>query len=201
MNQLNYQHLYYFYVTATEGSIIKAASVLHLTPQTISEQIRTLEAYFGFDLFDRVGKRLQLNSQGQLTYNFAKNIFNMGNELLLSVRNQKQNQQHMLSIGVTDVLPKILAFEMFQRCLKAHPNVRFLFVNQGEGEAGVRAFLQSQGLALDHVLFDEAMAVPRHYGTAGIPVTLFLHADGRLAKAHMGEIAPEQIATEIARLH
>jgi hypothetical protein len=51
------------------------------------------------------------------------------------------------------------------------------------------------------VLFDEAMAVPRHYGTAGIPVTLFLHADGRLAKAHMGEIAPEQIATEIARLH
>ena len=84
---------------------------------------------------------------------------------------------------------------------KAHPNVRFLFVNQGEGEAGVRAFLQSQGLALDHVLFDEAMAVPRHYGTAGIPVTLFLHADGRLAKAHMGEIAPEQIATEIARLH
>ena len=84
---------------------------------------------------------------------------------------------------------------------KAHPNVRFLFVNQGEGEAGVRAFLQSQGLALDHVLFDEAMALPRHYGTAGIPVTLFLHADGRLAKAHMGEIAPEQIATEIARLH
>ena len=67
--------------------------------------------------------------------------------------------------------------------------------------AGVRAFLKSQGLALDHVLFDEAMAVPRHYGTAGIPVTLFLHADGRLAKAHMGEIAPEQIATEIARLH
>ncbi|MAD16310.1 MAG: LysR family transcriptional regulator [Alteromonadaceae bacterium] len=126
MNQLNYQHLYYFYVTATEGSIIKAASVLHLTPQTISEQIRTLEAYFGFDLFDRVGKRLQLNSQGQLTYNFAKNIFNMGNELLLSVRNQKQNQQHMLSIGVTDVLPKILAFEMFQRCLKAHPNVRLV---------------------------------------------------------------------------
>ena len=30
---------------------------------------------------------------------------------------------------------------------------------------------------------------------------LFLHADGRLAKAHMVEIAPEQIATEIARLH
>ena len=84
---------------------------------------------------------------------------------------------------------------------KTHPNVRFLFVNQGEGEAGVRAFLQGEELDLSHVLLDEAMAVPRHYGTVGIPVTLFLHADGRLAKAHMGEIAPEQIAIEIARLN
>lgn len=126
MHQLNYQHLYYFYVTATEGSIIKAAGLLHLTPQTVSEQIRTLEAYFGFDLFDRVGKRLQLNSQGQLTYKFAKSIFNMGNELLLSVKNQQQNQQQVFCVGVTDVLPKVLAFQMFQRCLTAHPNVRLV---------------------------------------------------------------------------
>ena len=55
----------------------------------------------GFDLFDRVGKRLQLNSQGQLTYKFAKSIFNMGNELLLSVKNQQQNQQQVFCVGVT----------------------------------------------------------------------------------------------------
>ena len=126
MNQLNYQHLYYFYVTAKEGSIVKAGHLLHLTPQTISEQIRTLEAYFGFDLFDRVGKRLQLNSQGQLSYNFAKDIFNLGSELLLSVKNQNQNQQRVLSVGVTDVLPKVLAFDMFQRCLIQHPDVRLV---------------------------------------------------------------------------
>ena len=126
MNQLNYQHLYYFYVTAKQGSIIKASSVLHLTPQTISEQIRTLEAYFGFDLFDRAGKRLQLNSQGKLTYNFAKDIFSLGTELLMSVKNQRQNQQLVLSVGVTDVLPKVLAFDMFQRCLTQHPDVRLV---------------------------------------------------------------------------
>lgn len=83
---------------------------------------------------------------------------------------------------------------------EAHPDIRFLFVNQGEGPETVQRFLDAQKLQIEHVLFDEAMAVPRHYGTVGIPVTLFLHADGRLAKTHMGEIAPEQIDAEIAAL-
>lgn len=83
---------------------------------------------------------------------------------------------------------------------RAHPEVRFLLINQGEGEADVRDFLQREGLSFDQVLLDPAMATQRHYRTVGVPVTLFLHADGRLAKAHTGEIAPERIAAEIARL-
>jgi len=83
---------------------------------------------------------------------------------------------------------------------RAHPEVRFLLINQGEGEGGVREFLQREGLAFDHMLLDPAMATQRHYRTVGIPVTLFLYPDGRLAKAHTGEIAPERIAAEIARL-
>jgi thiol-disulfide isomerase/thioredoxin len=80
------------------------------------------------------------------------------------------------------------------------PDVRFLFVNQGESPETAARFLAAEQLKLEHVLFDRTQAVARHYGTVGIPVTLFLHADGRLAKAHMGEIAPEQIDAEISRL-
>jgi len=83
---------------------------------------------------------------------------------------------------------------------RAHPEVRFLLINQGEDEAKVRDYLEREALAFDHMLLDPAMATQRHYRTVGIPVTLFLHADGRLARAHTGEIAPERIAAEIARL-
>ncbi|MBW8302630.1 MAG: TlpA family protein disulfide reductase [Brevundimonas sp.] len=86
------------------------------------------------------------------------------------------------------------------RAQDAHPDVRFLFVNQGEGQAQVAGWLEEAGLEVDNVLLDRAMAVPRHYGAAGLPVTLFLGPDGRLARAHVGEIAPEQIDKEIARL-
>lgn len=83
---------------------------------------------------------------------------------------------------------------------KANPDVRFLFVNQGEGEATVRTYLAREGLTLEHVLLDPHMDLPRHYGTVGLPITFFLGSDGRLAKAHLGEIGPERIAAEIARL-
>ncbi len=86
------------------------------------------------------------------------------------------------------------------RAQDAHPEVRFLFVNQGEGQAEVAGWLAEAGLEMDNVLLDRAMAVPGHYGTVGLPVTLFLGADGRLARAHVGEIAPEQIDAGIARL-
>tara|TARA_R110002051_G_scaffold154334_1_gene226531 strand:- start:193 stop:987 length:795 start_codon:yes stop_codon:yes gene_type:complete len=86
------------------------------------------------------------------------------------------------------------------RAQDAHPDVRFLFINQGEGQGQVADWLAGAGLELDNVLLDRAMAVPVHYGTVGLPVTLFLGSDGRLARAHVGEIAPEQIDAEIARL-
>lgn len=86
------------------------------------------------------------------------------------------------------------------RAQDAHPDVRFLFVNQGEGQEKVTDWLAGTGLELDNVLLDRAMAVPDHYGTVGLPVTLFLGADGRLVRARVGEIAPEQIDAEIARL-
>ncbi|WP_298745850.1 TlpA disulfide reductase family protein [uncultured Brevundimonas sp.] len=79
----------------------------------------------------------------------------------------------------------------------AHPDIRFLFVNQGEGQQTIARFLDAQGLRLDNVLLDPSMALPRHYGTAGIPVTLFIGADGALRKTHMGEISPEQIDAEL----
>lgn len=47
MRHLNYNHLQYFWTVAKEGSITKATSVLHLTPQTISGQLKLLEESIG----------------------------------------------------------------------------------------------------------------------------------------------------------
>ena len=46
MRHLNYSHLLYFWTVSREGSIAKAADVLHLTPQTISGQLKLLDEDF-----------------------------------------------------------------------------------------------------------------------------------------------------------
>ena len=40
---MNFKHLYYFWVTARSGGIMRAGEQLHTTPQTLSGQIKLLE--------------------------------------------------------------------------------------------------------------------------------------------------------------
>jgi LysR family transcriptional activator of nhaA len=47
MTPLNYNHLYYFFIVAREGSIAKAIASLHLTSQTISGQVTKFKAQIG----------------------------------------------------------------------------------------------------------------------------------------------------------
>ena len=79
-------------------------------------------------------------------------------------------------------------------------DVAFLFVNQGEDPETIRAYLAGENLRLDRILLDPSMQIPRHYGTPGLPVTLFLRPDGTLASMHMGEISREALDAAIDRL-
>lgn len=66
------------------------------------------------------------------------------------------------------------------------PDLGFVFVNQGEDEAVVRAFLGRQSLALRQVLLDRAAALGPAVGSPGLPTTLFYNAEGRQVDAHFG---------------
>ena len=71
MRHLNYNHLLYFYTVAREGSVARAAKVLHLTPQTVSGQIKLLEEAVGEALFIRVGRGLTLSDTGRVVQGYA----------------------------------------------------------------------------------------------------------------------------------
>lgn len=64
--------------------------------------------------------------------------------------------------------------------------VGFLFVNQGESAAVVRAYLGAEKLALREVLLDGGSKLGPAVGSRGLPTTLFYDAQGRLVDAHVG---------------
>ncbi|MDX6751642.1 TlpA disulfide reductase family protein [Geminicoccaceae bacterium 1502E] len=89
---------------------------------------------------------------------------------------------------------------MMAELAAASDDATFVFVNQGEGRAAVERYLAQAGLALDHLLLDPHGQAGRHYAMPGLPVTLFIDAQGRMRGAHMGEISRELLLDGIAAL-
>ena len=109
MRHLNYSHLQYFWTVAREGSIAKASESLHLTPQTISGQLKLLDAEVGFPLFNRVGRRLVLSDMGRVVFEYADEIFSVGAELASAVRGNQISGPKSLSLGIVSSMPKLIA--------------------------------------------------------------------------------------------
>ncbi len=109
MRHLNYSHLQYFWAVAREGSIAKAAESLHLTPQTISGQLKLLDDAVGKPLFNRVGRRLVLSDMGRVVFEYADEIFTVGAELASVVRGDQISGPATLSVGIVSTMPKLIA--------------------------------------------------------------------------------------------
>ncbi|HET7267690.1 MAG TPA: TlpA disulfide reductase family protein [Oleiagrimonas sp.] len=67
--------------------------------------------------------------------------------------------------------------------------VRFVFANQGESAAAVRAYLAREQLASARVVLDTGRDLARYYHAVGYPTTLFLDADGRLRDMRVGPLS------------
>ncbi len=109
MRHLNYNHLLYFHSVAREGSVAKAAKVLHLTPQTVSGQIKLLEEAIGEPLFLRVGRGLTLSDTGRVVQTYADEIFSVGTALAQRLQSSGQGNLRALRVGIVDSFPKLVA--------------------------------------------------------------------------------------------
>lgn len=111
---MNYKHLHYFWMVAKEKSIVKASAQLHLTPQTISGQLSALEDAMGVELFDRVGRHLELTDAGRLVLSYADEIFSLGSELQNAVRHRPKKSSLAFKIGIDNVVPKSIAYRLLE---------------------------------------------------------------------------------------
>ena len=59
MRDLNFHHLYYFWMVAKEGHLTRVAKQLHVSQSALSSQIRQLQDQLGHELFTREGRVLK----------------------------------------------------------------------------------------------------------------------------------------------
>ena len=126
MTNLNLKHLRYFWVVAAEGSITRATDILHLTPQTISGQLRDLERQVGGKLFKKVGRNLALTDMGRVVFNYADEMFRIGNELQDVLDGRMPGSLMSLRVGIAMVVPKLLGYRLLQPVLSLPEPVRLI---------------------------------------------------------------------------
>lgn len=106
MRQLNFHHLYYFWMVAKEGHLTRTAEKLHVSQSALSSQIRQLQEQLGQELFTREGRSLQLTEVGHLVLEYAENIFSLGSELLALTEHGELQKAQRLRVGSVATLSR-----------------------------------------------------------------------------------------------
>lgn len=130
MAWLNYHHLLYFWTVARTGTIAAASKELHLSQPTISTQLKTLEEALEQKLFQRQGRRLVLTDVGRVAFRYADEIFRLGRELQEAITRGPVGREVRFSVGVSDVIPKLVAERLLQPAFEQVENLR-LEVHEG----------------------------------------------------------------------
>lgn len=107
----------------------------------------------------------------------------------------------VLNLWATWCPPCRREMPVLQQAQHVHPNVNFVFVNQGEAAQTITHYLQRQGLELRNVLIDERQQAGLALGQQALPTTFFFDAQGRLAATRVGELSAATLAQQLERLH
>jgi LysR family transcriptional activator of nhaA len=132
MQWLNYHHLYYFRVIASEGGIAKAAEKLRLGQPTLSTQLKQLEESVGKPLFERRNRKMILTDAGRSALDYANEIFRLGDEMLEVLGDRSLDNQTHLQIGALDSVPKTLLLQLVLEAYKIGPCT--ISILEGKGD-------------------------------------------------------------------
>lgn len=133
MQWLNYHHLYYFRMIASEGGIAKAAQKLRLGQPTLSTQLRQLEESVGKPLFERRNRKMVLTDAGKSALDYANEIFRLGDEMIEVLQDRSLENQTHLQIGALDSVPKSVILSLTKEAYKISPSCT-VSILEGKGD-------------------------------------------------------------------
>lgn len=123
MQRINYNHLWYFWMVAREGSISAATKKLGVTQPNITGQIHRLERSLGIKLFEKSGRGLALTPSGATMYAYADDIFELAREMLETMERGGRRALR-LAVGVAEGVPAVLVNRLLAPALKMPRPVR-----------------------------------------------------------------------------
>jgi cytochrome oxidase Cu insertion factor (SCO1/SenC/PrrC family) len=88
---------------------------------------------------------------------------------------------------------------MLQSTIGAQATAQLILVNEGDSASAANAFLTSVGVHQPSLL-DSDLAVGRAYGAIGLPITVFVRADGGIDARQIGQLDERALVAELSKL-
>ncbi|MEA9356285.1 LysR family transcriptional regulator [Bacteriovorax sp. PP10] len=180
----NYNHLYYYYITAQFASITKASEYLKISQPSLSSQIKILEESMGVSLFIRNGRNIELTQKGKIIYSFCSKMFKETDGLSKFLNNIEGENNELLKIAVSDQIERPFIAEIIGKFMKKNKTdkVPKIILSTGTHESLVTDFNMGEyDLFISH---SNKSFGKRRFDTVDLPVALiglpkFLFKDGK----------------------
>lgn len=125
------------FVTVAElGTVCKAAERLHVAQPALSRQIAQLEDDLGLRLFDRVGRRLLLTSQGEQLLGDCRGLLNYARALSEQAQVLRRGDVGVLRVSASPHLIEGIFPDFLREYAARYPNVQVRLVDAAAGAGG-----------------------------------------------------------------
>jgi LysR family transcriptional regulator, cyn operon transcriptional activator len=124
-------HLRAFVTIADTGGFGRAATRLNVSQPALSRQIRSLEIALDVRLFDRLGRRVQLTSEGEDLLLRTRRLLTDVESVRERARALKRGRTGILRVGATPQAMETLLATFLSRYRRTHPGVEVHLVEDG----------------------------------------------------------------------
>src|SRR5260370_38002533 len=136
---MKFAHLRTFVAIADNDGFARAAARLNLTQSAASRQIHALETELGVALFDRVGRRVQLTSEGEDLLRRCRRVLAEVESVAERARTLKTGQTAgVLRVGATPQVIENLLADFLLRYRRRHPDVEVHLIEEGGARLPIR---------------------------------------------------------------
>lgn len=130
---MDLRHVRTFVTVAEMGTVSKAAERLHVAQPALSRQIANLEDELGLKLFDRVGRRLMLTSEGERLLNDCRGLLNYARAVGEQAQVLRRGDVGVLRVSASPHLIEGIFPDFLRHYAARYPNVQVRLVDVAAG--------------------------------------------------------------------
>ena len=189
---MNFDQLRTFVTVVDAGGVHRAAAQLHLSQPAVSRQIQSLESHLGVPLFDRIGRRVQLTSEGEDLVRRGRRLLADATSFTERAGALKKGETGILRVGATPQVIETTLADFLSGFRESCPGVEVQLVEEGGTNLPgrlERGHIQLALMAVD----DERFAYRLLYPTYGLAVVSAMHKFAHRRTLEVAELADEPL--------